>query len=130
MQKAIIRTEQAPKPAGHYSQAVVAGGFAFTAGLAGVDPGTGQFVPGGIEPQVRQTLKNMKAILEAAGTSLGNVVKVTVYLRNFDDFVIYNQVYGDYFDAATAPARTTVEVSRFPGEMAVEIDAIALMPEG
>ena len=128
MQKTIVRTERAPAPAGHYSQAIVAGGLVFTAGLAGVDPRTGQFAPGGIEPQVRQTLENMKAVLEAAGTLLNNVIKVTVYLRNFDDFAIYNQAYSDYFDAASAPARTTVEVSRFPGDMAVEIDAIALMP--
>ncbi|MGQ9585373.1 MAG: RidA family protein [Anaerolineae bacterium] len=129
MERMVVRTSDAPRPSGCYSQAVRVGGFVFTAGLSGTDPRTGKLVPGGIGAQVRQALENMRAILEEAGTSLGNVVKVTVYLRDFDDFDEYNAAYSEYFNPEVPPARTTVEVGSFPGEMAVEVDAIACMPD-
>jgi len=125
----VVRTSNAPKPSGCYSQAIRAGDFVFTAGLSGTDPRTGEIVPGGIGAQVRQTLENMKAILEEAGTSLSNVVKVTVYLRDFGSFDEYNAAYSEYFDPDQPPARTTVEVGSFPGAMLVEIDAIAYVPD-
>ena len=129
MRKLAIRTDRAPKPGGFYSQAVKAGNFVFTAGLVGVDPRSGELVSGGIRGQVRQTLENIKAILEEAGTSLDNVIRVNAYLRDIGDFEAYNEVYSEYFDPDEPPARTTVEVGSFPGDIAVEIDVIAYIPE-
>jgi 2-iminobutanoate/2-iminopropanoate deaminase len=129
MKKKVILTDKAPRPSGFYSQAIKVGGFVFTAGLGGVDPRTGKLAPGGVAAQVRQALENMKAILEKAGARLENVVKTTVYLRDISDFQAYNEVYREYFDPDGPPARATVEVGHFPGEMAVEIDAIAYVPE-
>lgn len=129
MKKWVVRTNEAPKPSGRYSQAIKVGSFVFTAAVAGVDPRSGELVSGGIGAQVRQTLENIKAILEEAGTSLDNVIKVTAYLRDIGNFGAYDEVYSEYFDADEPPARTTVEVGGFPGDIAVVIDAIAHIPE-
>jgi len=95
-----------------------------------VDPGSGELVSGGIRAQVRQTLENIKAILEEAGTSSDNVIKVNTYLRDIGDFEAYNEVYSEYFDPDEPPARTTVQVGSFRDGRAVEIDVIAYVPKG
>lgn len=130
MKKSVIRTNRAPKPSGHYSQAIKVGSFVFTAAVGGVDPRSGELVSGDIRAQVRQTLKNISAILEEAGTSLDNVVKVNGYLRDIADFEAYDQVYSEYFNLDGPPARTTVQVGSFPGNIAVGIDVIAYVPRG
>ena len=121
----IIRTERAPAAIGPYSQGVKANGFVFTAGQGGVDPATGKIVEGGIEAQTRQTLTNIQAILEAAGTSLANVVKVTVFLHDINDFAAMNGVYKEFFSSAP-PARTTVAAKDLPLGVLVEIDVVAV----
>jgi 2-iminobutanoate/2-iminopropanoate deaminase len=121
----IIATDKGPKAIGPYSQAVRAGGFVFVSGQGAVNPATGKAVAGCIAEQTVRTLENVKGILEAAGASLASVVKVTVFLRDMNDFSAMNQVYAGYF-AENPPARTTVEVSRLPMDFQIEIDAIAL----
>jgi 2-iminobutanoate/2-iminopropanoate deaminase len=121
----IIATDKGPKAIGPYSQGVRAGGFIFVSGQGAVDPTTRKVVAGGIAEQTARTLENVKRILEAAGASLVDVVKVTVYLKNMNDFSAMNQVYARYF-AENPPARATVEVSRLPMDFRIEIDAIAL----
>ena len=125
--KQVIRTEQAPAPfqGAPYNQAIVANGLVFVAGQLGVDPATGQVVEGGIGPQTERVFANLKAILEAAGSSLDAVVKTTVFLANLDDFAGMNEVYARSI-GGTPPARSTVEVGRLPAGAIVEIEAIAL----
>lgn len=125
--KEIVFTEEAPKPVGPYSQGVKVGGFLFVAGQIPVDPETGELVKGDIRDQTRRVLENLKAIVEAAGGSLRDVVKVTVYLRNMDDFGAMNEVYSEYF-GASKPARAAVEVSNLPKGVAIEVEAIAYIP--
>jgi 2-iminobutanoate/2-iminopropanoate deaminase len=121
----IIRTDQAPAAIGPYNQAVVAGGaFVFTAGQIPLDLG-GNIVPGGAAEQTRQVLENLKQVLTAAGSSLRQVVKTTVFLQNMDDFAAMNAVYAEYFDEMP-PARATVQVARLPKGALVEIEAVAL----
>ncbi|AFK22363.1 RidA family protein [Pyrococcus sp. ST04] len=124
MPREIIYTEKAPKPIGPYSQAIKAGNFLFIAGQIPIDPETGELVKGDIKEQTRRVLENIKAILEAAGYSLEDVVKVTVYLKNMDDFAAMNEVYSEYF-GESKPARAAIEVSRLPKDVLVEIEAIA-----
>src|SRR5262252_915106 len=124
MQRTVVRTRRAPKPGGAYSQGIIGGNFVFTAGQGGADPRTGK-VPKGIKAQTANALKNIRAVLEAAGTTLENVVKVTVYLSDMDDFAKMNKVYLEFFPK-DQPARSTVE-GRL-GKILVEIDAIALLP--
>lgn len=126
--KEIIFTEKAPKPVGPYSQAVKAGGFLFIAGQIPINPETGALVEGDIRAQTRQVLENVKAIVEAAGGSLNDVVKVTVYLRDMGDFGAMNEVYSEYF-SDSKPARAAVEVSNLPKGAAIEVEAIAYIPE-
>lgn len=126
MMKKTIRTPKNAPPIGPYSQGVVANGFVFAAGQAGVDPRTGQLVPGGIAAQTRQTLENIRNILEAAGCGLEDVVSSTVYLVNMGDFAAMNQVYGEFFPQ-DPPARTTVGVASLPMGAAVEITCIAAL---
>ena len=124
--KEIIKTERAPNAIGPYSQAVRAGGFIFCSGQIPFDPQTGEFVPGGIQEQTEQVLRNLSAVLKAAGTSLEQVVKTTVFLADMGDFAAMNEVYGRYFEFES-PARSTVEAARLPRDARVEIDAIALV---
>ncbi len=121
--KEIISTEKAPKAIGPYSQAVKAGGFIFTAGQVAFDPATGQLVEGDVARQTERVIENLKAIVEAAGSSLDRAVKATVYLKDMSDFAEMNSVYGRYF-AENPPARSTVEAARLPRDVRVEIDLI------
>ena len=125
--KQVIRTEEAPAPfqGAPYNQAIVANGLVFVAGQLGVDPATGQVVEGGIGPQTERVFANLKAILEAAGSSLDAVVKTTVFLTNLDDFAGMNEVYAGSI-GGTPPARSTIEIGRLPAGALVEIEAIAV----
>ncbi|HUJ94591.1 MAG TPA: RidA family protein [Terriglobales bacterium] len=124
----IIATKDAPQAIGPYSQAVRAGGFVFVSGQVAIDPATQQVISGDVAAHTDRVLKNMSAILNAAGTGLERVVRSTVFLKNMDDFAAMNQVYAKYFTAAP-PARSTVEVARLPKDVLVEIDVIALAGE-
>lgn len=121
----IVETEKAPRAIGPYSQAVIAGGFVFASGQIPLDPQTGEFVAGGVTEQTEQVLRNLSAVLEAAGSSLKQVVKTTVFLADMNDFAAMNEVYGRYFDEQP-PARATVEAARLPKDARVEIEAVAL----
>jgi 2-iminobutanoate/2-iminopropanoate deaminase len=123
--KEIISTEKGPKAIGPYSQAVRANGFIYISGQGAVDPSTGALVAGGIAEQTARALDNLKAIVEAAGSSLDHAVKVTVFLKDMNDFAAMNEAYARYFPK-NKPARTTVEVARLPLDLRVEIDLIAL----
>ena len=127
MSKHVIATEKAPSAIGPYSQAVRAGNLVFTAGQIALDPVTQQVVASGIAEQTTRVLENLKAILEAAGTSLAKAVKTTVFLKDFNDFAAMNAVYGKYLgpEGVAPPARTTVEVSRLPKDVLVEIEVVA-----
>ena len=127
MSKAAVSTDKAPAAIGPYSQGIRAGNLVFTAGQIALDPATQQVVAAGISEQTTQVLENLKAILEQAGSSLDRVVKATVFLKDFNDFATMNAVYGAYLagDGVTPPARTTVEVSRLPKDVLVEIELIA-----
>jgi len=126
MGKRIVRTEEAPQAIGPYSQAVVAGGFVYTAGQLALDPHTGQLVPGDVRIQTKRVMENIKAILESAGSSLAEVVKTTIFLRDMNDFGAMNEIYGSYFQE-DPPARSTVQVAKLPRDGAVEIEAVALV---
>jgi 2-iminobutanoate/2-iminopropanoate deaminase len=121
----IIETKSAPAPIGPYSQAVRANGFLFVSGQIPIQPESGFVVQGDISAQTRQVLRNLAAILEAAGSSLQKVVKTTIYLTNLDDFSRLNQVYAEYL-GEVKPARATVQVARLPREVLVEIEAVAV----
>ena len=121
----VIATADAPKAIGPYSQAIRANGLLFTAGQVAIDPATQQLSEGDISVQTERVLKNLSAILKAAGCGLNDVLRCTVFLKDMDDFTAMNAVYGKYFDSAP-PARSTVEVSRLPKDALVEIDVIAL----
>jgi 2-iminobutanoate/2-iminopropanoate deaminase len=124
-----ILTKTAPAPIGPYSQAIVASGkMIFTAGQVGIIPATGEIVGGDIKAQTKQVLENVRAILEAGGSSLANVIKTTVFLKDMNEFAVMNEVYAQYF-GHSAPARSTVEVARLPKDVRVEIEAIALVNE-
>ncbi|MCS7087790.1 MAG: RidA family protein [Thermoflexales bacterium] len=123
--KQVVQTLNAPKAIGPYSQAIVAHGFVFCSGQIPIDPETGEVVSGGIEAQTHRVLQNLKAVLEAAGSSLDRVVKTTVFLQDIDDFALMNGVYASYFPH-NPPARSTVEVARLPRGVLVEIECIAL----
>jgi 2-iminobutanoate/2-iminopropanoate deaminase len=123
--KEIILTDKGPKPLGPYSQAVRANGFIFISGQGALDPATGTLVEGGVAQQTARTLDNLKAIVEVAGSSLDQAVKVSVFLKDMNDFSAMNEVYARYFPK-NQPARTTVEVARLPRDLRVEIDLIAL----
>lgn len=125
-QKQIIVAEKAPKAIGPYSAAVSTGHLVFTAGQLGIDPGTGKLVDGGIQAQTRQALTNLKAVLEAAGSGLGQVIKTTVFLQNIAEFAQMNEVYGTFF-TGEYPARSAIQVAALPLGAAVEIEAVALI---
>ena len=122
--KNIVLTERGPKPIGPYSQAVKSNGFVFVSGQIALDPKTAEFVGADVSTQTERVLENLKAILEAAGTSLSHVVKTTVYLKDLNEFAAMNEVYAKYFPASP-PARSTVEAARLPKDALVEIDVIA-----
>jgi len=126
--KQIIRTEAAPAPfqGAPYNQAIVANGFVFVAGQLGIDPTTGNVVDGGITAQTEQLFANLRAILEAAGSSIDQIVKTTVFLSRLDDFAQMNEVYAASI-GDMPPARSTVEVGKLPAGALVEIEAIALV---
>ena len=121
----VISTPNAPKAIGPYSQAIRANGFLFVSGQVCFDPATGNLISGGIQDQTEQVIRNLSAILQAAGSGMDRVVKTTVYLKNMSEFAQMNEVYGKFFPSAP-PARSTVEVARLPKDVAVEIDVIAL----
>jgi len=125
MAKAVVLTEDAPAPVGPYSQAITAGGLVFVAGQIPIDPATGE-MPDGIAEQTRLALRNVAAVLDAAGASVADVVKTTVFLQNLDDFAAMNAAYAEVFTAAP-PARACVEVARLPKGALVEIEAIAVV---
>ena len=121
----VIATNDGPKAIGPYSQAIKANGFVFVSGQVAFDPATQQIVDGDVSAQTERVLQNLAAILKAAGSSLENVVKAGVFLKNMSDFAAMNEVYGRYFTQAP-PARSTVEVARLPKDVLVEIDVIAV----
>jgi 2-iminobutanoate/2-iminopropanoate deaminase len=121
-------TNRAPAAIGPYSQAIRAQGFLFLSGQVALEPESGQLVTGDVRAQTERVLKNLQAVLEAAGLSLASVVKTTVFLADMNDFAAMNEVYGRFF-AEDAPARATVEASRLPKDARVEIEAIALAGE-
>lgn len=125
MTKEIIKTEKAPAAIGPYSQAVKHGDFVFVSGCLGINPATGQLADGGVEAQARQSLENLKEVLEAAGSSFDKVVKATVFIKDMNDFPKINEIYGEYF-TKNHPARSCVEVARLPKDGLVEIEAIAI----
>ncbi len=129
MSREIISTDAAPRAIGPYSQALRAGGFLFLSGQIALDPRSGQLVGGDIKQQTRRVLENVKALLQAAGSSLNRVVKCTVFLADMNDFGAMNEEYGSFFQEEP-PARTTVAASRLPRGALVEIDVIALAGEG
>jgi len=128
MSKQVVRTEAAPAPfqGAPYSQAIKANGFVFVAGQLGLDPSVMQIVPGAITEQTEQVFSNLRAILEAAGSSLDRVVKTTVFLQSLDDFAGMNDVYARHI-GENPPARSTVEIAKLPSGALVEIEAIALV---
>jgi len=124
----VISTKNAPGAIGPYSQAIKAGGFVFASGQIPIDPQTGEFVAGGITEQTERVLKNLAAVLEAAGSTLDQVVKTTVYLADMKEFAAMNEVYGRFFTGAS-PARATVAAAGLPRDARVEIEAVALVSE-
>jgi len=125
MAKEIIRTKEAPQAIGPYSQAVKAGGFVFLSGQIPLDPETGEICGPDIESQTKRVMKNLEAVLKAAGTGMEKAVKTTIFLTNLSDFTVVNEIYGSYFKE-NPPARATVEVSGLPKGVLVEIEVTAL----
>ena len=126
MKREVVSTNDAPKAIGPYSQAIKANGFLFCSGQIPANPETGELVSGSITEQTHQCLKNLKAIIEAAGSSMGSVVKVSVFLKNMDDFGEMNAEYAKWFPV-DPPARAAVEVARLPKDVGVEIEAIVIV---
>lgn len=126
MDRSIIKTAQAPAAIGPYSQGVSAGGFVFLSGQIPLDATSGEMVGGDdVEAQARQVMRNLKAVLEAAGSGFAKVVKTTIYLTDLGDFAAVNKIYGSFFEGIEPPARATIQVSALPRGAKVEIDAIA-----
>jgi 2-iminobutanoate/2-iminopropanoate deaminase len=121
-----VHTTAAPEAIGPYSQAVAAGPYVFTSGQIGLDPSTGRLVEGDVAAQTRQVMANIAAVLAAAGLTFGDVVKTTIFLADMSDFAVVNDVYGESFEGATPPARSTVAAAGLPRGALIEIDTIAL----
>jgi len=126
MKREVVSTSDAPKAIGPYSQAIKANGFLFCSGQIPANPETGELVSGSITKQTHQCLKNLKAIIEAAGSSMSSIVKVSVFLKNMDDFGEMNEEYAKWFPV-DPPARAAVEVARLPKDVKVEIEAIVIV---
>ncbi|MEK6725513.1 MAG: RidA family protein [Deltaproteobacteria bacterium] len=126
MKKEVISTDKAPKAIGPYSQAIRAGGFIFVSGQIPLSPDSGEVVTGDIETQTERVLKNISAVLESAGSSMEDVVKTTVFLTDMTDFSKFNECYARFF-TRNKPARATVEASRLPRDVRLEIDAVAVV---
>jgi 2-iminobutanoate/2-iminopropanoate deaminase len=126
MKKQAIESPDAPRPIGPYQQAIKVGEWVFTAGQIAIDPTSGEVVSGGIEEQTLRVLRNLEAILKAAGSALHKVVKTTVYLKDMNDFPVMNKIYGQYFHENPTPARSTIQVARLPKDVLVEIEAVAV----
>jgi 2-iminobutanoate/2-iminopropanoate deaminase len=124
--KKIINTSKAPAPIGPYNQAVLVGNTLYTSGQIAIDPATGDLVNDAIEIETKQVMENMKAVLNEAGMTFENAVKSSIFIADMNDFAKINAVYGSYFNAETAPARETVEVSNLPKFVNVEISMIAI----
>jgi len=127
MKKQIISTDKAPGAIGPYSQAVQIGRFLYTSGQIPLDAATGQIIEGDVQAQTKKVMENLQGVLAAAGTSLDNVIKTTVFIKNMDDFAKINEIYAQYFPN-NPPARSCVEVARLPRDVQVEIEVIALIP--
>lgn len=123
--KKIISTEKAPAAIGPYSQAIEVNGMVYTSGVIPINPATNELVTGPIEEQAEQAIGNLAALLEAAGTSVDNVIKTTVFIKDMNDFGKVNEVYAKYF-TKDFPARSCVEVARLPKDVRIEIEAIAI----
>ena len=123
--KRTIHSDEAPKAIGPYSQAVSVPGAVYLSGQIGLDPATGQLVPGGVDAEARRVMANLAAVLAAAGLGFADVVKTTIYLADLADFTIVNEIYGGYF-ADPKPARSTIQAAALPRGARVEIDAIAI----
>ena len=126
MPKQVISTENAPGAVGAYSQGIIANGFVFTAGQVPLIPGSSNLAQGGIQGQTRQVMDNITGVLEAAGSSMANVVKTTVFLADINDFAEFNAIYGEYFPQ-NPPARTTVQAGALPLGALIEVEAVALL---
>lgn len=126
--KEVIVTDKAPMAIGPYSQAVRVGQMVFTSGQIPVDPVTGGIVRGGISDQAEQVLKNLREVLSAAGATLSDVVKTTVFLKDMEGFASMNEVYARYFEDGGMHARSTVEVARLPKDVCIEMEAVAILP--
>ncbi|HOE69558.1 MAG TPA: RidA family protein [Brevefilum sp.] len=126
-EKKIVITDRVPKAIGPYSVGVTTGTLVFTAGQLPIDPATGKIVEGGIQAQTRQALINLQAVIEAAGSSLDQVIKTTVFLQDMGEFALMNEVYATFF-TSNYPARSAVQVAALPLNAAVEIEGIALLP--
>jgi len=124
--KKIISTPNAPAPIGPYNQAILSGNTLYTSGQIAIDPKTGKLFEGNIKDETTLVMQNLKAVLEAAGMTFEDVVKTTIFVNKMNDFASVNEVYGAYFDNATAPARETVEVANLPKFVNVEISVIAI----
>ena len=122
--RSVIVPENAPKAVGPYSQGIAAGSFIYTSGQLPLNPATNE-MPKGIEAQARQSLDNVKAVVEAAGSDLSKVVKVTIFLKDLNDFTTVNEIYATYFEG-DAPARSCVQVARIPRDALIEIEAVAI----
>lgn len=126
MANKVISTEKAPQAIGPYSQGIIAGNMIYTSGQLGLDPSTGEIVNTSIEDEARQSLENVKAVLEEAGASLKDVVKTTVFVKDLNEFAKINEVYSEFF-SENKPARSCVEVARLPKDGNIEIEAIAII---
>jgi len=125
--KKIIKTENAPKPIGPYNQAVIAGNYMFISGQIALNPKNGELITGEIKKETTQVMENLKAILSEASLTFENVVKTTIFLSDMNDFSSVNEIYGSYLNNSTAPARETVQVSKLPVGVNVEISMIAML---
>jgi 2-iminobutanoate/2-iminopropanoate deaminase len=124
--KKIIKSENGPKPIGPYSHAIHAGNTIYTSGVVGIDPKTNELVTGDFKDETRQAMRNLKSILEAAGATMNNIVKSTIFLKDLNNFTAMNEVYGSFFEPGF-PARETVQVVRLPKDANVEISVIAVL---